>query len=102
MTSHAGLGLGARETSRRAGRMISESETTLEATYRNVKNDRSNFQPNLQYVIRSDGDSSVRNAFEVGPLLSITYLKWGRYRNVHGNYSRRLKQVAAVAEVTRA
>lgn len=73
--ARAGLGTGARAAGLRQGRDIGDAETDIEATYRYVATDWLNVQPDIQYLIRPNGDRGIPNALVVGVRLALAYSK---------------------------
>ena len=73
--ARAGFGAGARYAAALAGRPIGEQETNLEATYRYAFADWLNIQPDLQYVVRPDGERRPPNAVVAGLRFAFTTSK---------------------------
>jgi porin len=71
--ARAGLGSRARQAGLGAGRDIGDAETDIEATYRFVATDWLSLQPDIQYVIRPNGDRGIPDALVVGLRLAFSY-----------------------------
>jgi porin len=73
--TRAGFGRGAQVAAASEGRLVSGAETVIEATYKAVLTSWISLQPDLQYVIRPQGERRVPNAVVLG---LRTLLTWSR------------------------